>query len=117
MALLRISGVGRQYDGDYQFDKPFNGREHNEVKRISNVLPADYGKAIEGLDAAFHVALAVVAIRRAGKPVHEDMLLDADECSIQIIVEQQEADAVPPARRPRAAKSSVKSDSGDSSGS
>lgn len=113
---IYIDGIGRQIDGEFDLDwLSLTAREQHQIKVISGIRPTEYGEALATSDAAFISAVSLIALRRDGRPVSEDMLLDAPQGKIRFVFEELAADAVPPARGRRGSKSSAKPDSGDSS--
>lgn len=111
---LVITGI-RPYDGSYDFDmesEPLTTLEWRWVKKISGYLPLTLQDGFDGGDPDLIVALAVVALRRAGKIMKEqafqaaDRIADApfDGAALQLIADPDdeteadaEGDAVPPA--------------------
>ena len=68
MARIIINGI-RPWDGDYdlQTDRAFNAREWQLIKRQSGYLPLTVKDGFAGGDPNLMVALAVIALCRAGK--------------------------------------------------
>jgi hypothetical protein len=80
MATLRIHQP-KQYAGDYQLDlddEPLTTLEWRWVKKISGYLPATIGEGVRGGDPDVNVALATIALVRAGRVVEGDALGCAD---------------------------------------
>lgn len=98
-----IQGV-RPFDGEYELDvkRAWTIREWNWIKSISGYMPATVNDGLKGDDPALYVALAVIAMCRQGRVDRDavegvaDALLDSERGAIQIIVEQDEGDALPP---------------------
>ena len=102
-----VKGV-RPFDGEYELDddRTFNAREWNWIKRISGYMPLTVADGFAGGDPDLFVALAVIAMCRAGKIERTEGLRVAealaeapfDGTTIQLIGgEVEEDDAVPPA--------------------
>lgn len=130
MASIRISNIP-PYDGEYEFDqdRSFTTRELRWIKQIAGYLPMKLGEGLEGGDADLYIALALIAMNRAGKVDREDVLEVADKLadvpfddSCITFVMGEEADADPPAvtpepvaSLPRSSPSSKRSSGGASS--
>lgn|SRR5574337_1508169 len=118
MALIRISQIP-PYDGEYELDieRAFTTRELRWIKQMSGYLPRTLQEGLEGGDADLFIALAVIAMERAGKVPREDVLQVADRLSdiplddengkIQILAEED--DQSPPASTPEPEPSSPRS--------
>lgn len=106
MAQVIIEGI-RPYDGEYELDKDraFNGREWRWVKKISGYLPLTLRDGFVNADPDLYIAIAVIALCRAGKIDRDQGLEVADEISeapfdyaaIRIVGDKVEDDADPPA--------------------
>lgn len=73
-----------RYKGEYDFDieaEPFTALEWRWVKRISGYMPMTIDEGWRGGDPDLFVALAVVAMNRAGKLREEDVFTAADTIS------------------------------------
>jgi len=88
---LRINGE------EYPFPDPdtWTFREAGIIKRMSGVRPAELGEAFAAGDAELLAALTFITLKRAGKPVTEDQVLDMQISALA--PEEPEADAGPPA--------------------
>jgi hypothetical protein len=96
------------YDGRYDIDlaeAELTNREFGWIKRFAGVLPATIGDALVGGDAEFWCAVAVIALRRAGRigpadaPAVFEKLNDAGygDVAVQITPgEEEDAAAGPP---------------------
>jgi hypothetical protein len=94
----------RPFDGRYPMI-PFNRYEQGMIRRLTDWLPVDYEKALTGGDAEFVAALAVLAMKRAGRVEYEDVtdtyrrLLDIDAAEITLegdLVEEETEPGPPP---------------------
>lgn len=74
---IRIEGVAPNIDGLYELPTQLTTRELHEIKTVSGVTPAGIGEAYANGDAAFKAVIAAIAVRRAGKMVPLELLLDA----------------------------------------
>ena len=102
-----VKGV-RPFDGEYELDddRTFNTREWNWIKRLSGYMPLTVSDGFAGGDPDLFVALAVIAMCRAGKIDRSEGLRVAevlaeapfDGTTIQLIggTDDEEDDAVPP---------------------
>lgn len=93
MPQIKIEGVP-PYDGEYELDMNFTNRDLHTIKQVAGVRAGDLNDALEHKDLDLVVALAVNALRRAGKPVDMDVLWDSEAGKIMLVAD--EADAVPP---------------------
>lgn len=67
-------------DGEYELDtdnRPFNGNELHEIKRISGVRAGELGEALAAVDYDVIMAFAAIALNRAGKSFSMLDLMDA----------------------------------------
>lgn len=80
MAQIKIQGI-RPWDGEYELDvdRTFNTREWNWIKRVSGYMPLTVQDGFAGGDPALFVALAVIAMCRAGRITRDEGLRVADE--------------------------------------
>lgn len=96
MDKIKIEGV-LPYDGEYDLDVSyFTNRELNIIKRLSGVRAGELDEAFGAGDNDLIVALAVIALRRAGKTAAEDAIWDAPSGKITFVADEVEADADPP---------------------
>lgn len=116
MDKIRIDGIAA-YDGEYELDVSyFTMRELHTVKRLSGVRVGELEDALAAGDSDVIVALAVIALQRAGRQVVEDLIWDAPMGGITYVGDPDGADAVPPGLTPSGSLASG-SGSGGSSGS
>lgn len=82
MATIVIKGI-RPYDGEYELDgdRAFNAREWRWIKKVSGYMPLTLSDGFAGGDPDLYVALAVIAMCRAGRIERDDGLRVADELS------------------------------------
>ena len=123
MNKIAIENI-RPYDGDYPLDlddEPLTTLEWRWVKKISGYLPLTIDEGLRGGDPDVVCALAVVALRRAGKITKGDVFTVADELAdapfdgsaIRLVFDEvASGDDVPP---PTAAPEPQKSSGGGSS--
>lgn len=82
-----IDGVDA-YDGRYDLDLSyFTNREYHTIRQQSGLRVSEIEEAMEATDAALVVALAGIALDRAGKHVHWDLLWDAKAGLIKLVFE------------------------------
>ncbi len=74
---IKIEGVAPNIDGTYELPTQLTTRELHEVKTVSGVTPDGIGAAYANGDAAFKAVIAAIAVRRAGKIVPLEILLDS----------------------------------------
>jgi hypothetical protein len=112
-----IDGVAPHVNGSYDLDwTGLTNRELNEVKRISGVRPAEMLDALVASDAAFACALAIIAARRDGKLIPEDVILDSTGGNIKFVLTDDGAAGgdVPPTK-PKRSKGQSSRNSGSAS--
>lgn len=80
MAKIVIQGI-RPWDGEYDLDtdRAFNAREWKWIKNVSDYMPLTVSDGFAGGDPNLFVALAVIAMCRAGKIERDQGLRVADE--------------------------------------
>lgn len=92
------------YDGEHEIDfSYFTNRELNIIKRLAGVRSGELDEALAAGDNDLVVALAVIALRRNGKQVVEDVIWDAPTGRIDLVVaprEDDDADVPPPSAPP-----------------
>lgn len=85
-------------DGEYELDMNFTYRDFRTIKQVAGVRANEVQDALAGGDTDLIVALAEIALRRAGKQHSVDELLDAEAGAITLDADDMaEADAGPPA--------------------
>lgn len=101
-----IEGV-RRYDGEYDLDlvgEPLTTLEWRWIKKLSGYLPLTVAAGWVGGDPDLFLALAVVAMRRAGKIEKEDALMVAermeDGATIRVVGDAEEVEEVEEADPP-----------------
>jgi hypothetical protein len=103
---IKIEGIP-PYDGEYEFDVSyFTNREFHVIKRMASVRGAELLEALNAGDTDLFVALAAIALKRAGKIVHEDALWDAPPSAITFV---DGDDEVPPAEAQKTSPNDVSS--------
>ena len=88
MDKIRIEGVP-PWDGDYDFDPSFKNRELNRIKKITGIRGGEIGEALAAGDTDLMVALAVLALERAGKMVDPEDFWNAEVGSIIYLGEDE----------------------------
>jgi hypothetical protein len=93
---LVLNGVA-PYDGEYEFDVSyFTMRELNIIKRTSGVRAGELEEALAASDSDLVVALAVIALERAGVKGAEDALWNAQAGQITLELDDEGDDVGPP---------------------
>ena len=93
MSSIKITGIGRAYDGEYPFDGTyFTNRELHTIKRMSGVRAGEIPAALEAGDNDLVVALTMIALERNGKVVNEDVLWNANVGCIEAMLGEGEVD-------------------------
>jgi hypothetical protein len=90
-----ITGVP-PYDGEYEFDGTYmTNRELHVIKKLTGLRVGEFQEALANADTDVILGIAVVALTRHGKDVHEDTLWDAEAGAITYVAEEEPAS--PPA--------------------
>lgn len=91
------------YNGEFPLDleRGFTNRELHTIKEVAGVRANEVEEAFNAGDNDMLVALAVIALRRAGLAIHMDALWDADAGAIQVLADVED-DADPPDLTPPA---------------
>jgi hypothetical protein len=110
MPSIKIEGVP-PYDGEYELDMNFTNRDLHTIKQVAGVRAGDLNDALEHKDLDLVVALAVNALRRAGKPIDMDVLWDSEAGRILLVADE---DAVPPPQPSDESSGSVSEPTGSS---
>jgi len=78
-----IKGIS-PYDGEYELDpeRAFNTREWSWIKKVAGYMPMTITDGLEGGDPELFVALAVIAMCRAGK-IDRDKGLQVAEALVE----------------------------------
>jgi hypothetical protein len=93
MSSIKVTGIGRAYDGEYEFDGTyFTNKELHTIKRMSGVRAGEIPAALEAGDNDLVVALTVIALERNGKVVNEDALWNAKVGCIEAMLGEADAD-------------------------
>lgn len=90
MARMVIGGA------DYPVPDEFTYRELGIIKRIAGVRAGELMAALIAGDTDIVVALAIIVMRRAGKRVDEDALLDGELGSIELHSDDEGDENDPP---------------------
>lgn len=83
-------------EGEYDLDLEFTNRDFRIIKQTAGVRANEIEDAISAGDIDVYVALAVIALRRAGKEHLVDDLLDAKVGSIRLVDEEEAVPETPP---------------------
>lgn len=74
------------YDGEYDIDfGTLTMREHHTIKRLSGLRALEISEAWLAGDLDLVLALAVIALERAGRRVNETVLWDAETGKIRLV--------------------------------
>jgi hypothetical protein len=95
MDKIAITGIGRAYDGEYDFDPSyFTNKELHTIKRMTGVRAGEIQAAFGAGDNDMIVAFASIALERAGKSVYEETLWNAKVGCIELVsgTPQQDGD-------------------------
>ena len=103
-------------DGEYELDMNFTYRDFRTIKQVAGVRANEVMDALNAGDLDVIIALAEIALRRAGKAHQLDELLDADasDASISIDVSDMEVDESPPPLEPEQRSNDERQSSGHS---
>ena len=107
-------------DGEYDLDMSFTHRDFHTIKKVAGVRANEVTEALEAGDVDIIVAMAEIALRRAGKVHALDQLWDSTAGGIVLNVEDLEEapEANPPPLKlepdDEPSRSSETSSSGDS---
>lgn len=93
----------------------FTNRELHMIKKETGIRAGELYSSFDAGDTDLLVALAMIAVRRAGKPVESDELWDLPAGKITLDVTDEEADASPPDETPSASSDVGGLSSSDSS--
>lgn len=107
MAKIIIKECGRLLDGEYDLDVgTFTNRELHTIKKVAGVRVGEFEDAMLALDNDLVLAFALIALRRSGKTVSDEMLWDFNAGAITLDLSDEEEpvedDALPPAAEPPA---------------
>ena len=97
MPKIIITGVPG-VDGEYDFDMTFTHRDFHTIKQVAGVRANEVQDALEGGDLDIVVAMAEIALRRAGVAHSVDDLWDAEAGAITLdVADVEETDVdIPP---------------------
>ena len=87
-------------DGEYDLEMEFSNRELHEIKQITGLRLGEFNAAINVGDNDLVVALAMVALARAGRKDFADAVWDAPAGKITMLMDEAEADSLPPVSGP-----------------
>lgn len=104
MPTIKIEGVP-PYDGEYDLAMDFTNREFHTIKQISGIRAGELEEAMQKRDTDLIVALAVNALRRAGRNVSIEALWDAPTGKIVLdLTDLAGSEAATPPASKRASK-------------
>lgn len=83
-------------DGEYELDLVFTHRDFRDIKKIAGVRANEVMDAVNAGDMDIIVAIAAIALRRAGKQFDVEQLWDAEAGRITLDFSDQEVEANPP---------------------
>lgn len=101
---IQVKGLGK-LDGEYEVDaEKFTNRDLHTIKQIAGVRAGELEEAWASIDNDLLVAFTVVALRKQGFTVDNDVLeaiWDADLGSLTFVAgDEEETDAGPPSQTP-----------------
>ena len=98
IVITDIAGL----DGEYDLDMSFTHRDFHTIKQVAGVRANEVTEALEAGDVDIIVAMAEIALRRAGKVHTLDQLWDSEAGGIVLNVEdlEEETEAHPSPPRP-----------------
>lgn len=94
---IRITGSG-SVDGVYPLDMTFTHRDFRTIKQVANVRANEVQDALEQGDMDVIVAMAAIALRRAGMKFDVEALWDTEAGNIELFDDDPEE--IPPTERP-----------------
>lgn len=110
MATVTLNGLGH-LDGSYELGLEFSFRDYHEIKKITGIRAAEVFESLEAGDMDIFVALASIALRRAGVRHDPDVLFDAMPPSgIEIDFGEDEVEVV---ENPQTSANGTPSDTSD----
>ena len=99
MPKIIIEGVPG-LDGEYEFALTFTHRDFRTIKQVSGIRANEVMDALNAGDMDLVVALAEIALQRAGVPHTVDDLWDAEAGSITMDYSADEVEESPPPTAP-----------------
>lgn len=113
MPKIAITGIPG-LDGEYELEMVFTHRDFRTIKQVAGVRANEVMDAIEAGDLDIIVALAEIALRRAGRAHTIDDLWDSEAGNISLDVTDEEVASPPtqPAVEPRSDGGSESSGNG-----
>ena len=94
MPKVIINGV-HGLDGEYELDLVFTHRDFRTIKQVASVRANEVMEALNAGDLDIVVAIAEIALQRAGVEHSVDQLWDAEAGSLTLALDE-EADVSPP---------------------
>lgn len=83
-----MEGFGKQADGELDFPEKLTRREWRTLKQVSGVRPLELRAALAALDQDVLIAFSMIGLERAGRPVMEDVFLDASGDARIVLVDE-----------------------------
>lgn len=102
-------------DGEYDLDLTFTHRDYRTIKQLSGVRALEVEDALQAGDMDVILAVAEIALQRAGVPHSIEQLWDAEGGSLKLVQEEaeEEADALPPPQRLEPSRPESEPESGE----
>lgn len=99
MERIVLTGVA-PYDGEYEIDFEFNNAELHTIKRVAGIRAGEFNEALEKGDNDLNVAIAIIALQQAGKPVEEERIWQAKPGFLSIEDDVEADPTEPQAQKP-----------------
>jgi len=96
-------------EGEYELEMTFFNKDHRKIKKVSGLRVLEYQEALEAGDLDFIIALASIALDRAGKQHNVEHLYELPDDCIQFVIEEEES---PPPKAPELSPEDVTQSSG-----
>lgn len=96
MPKVIIKDMGAGLDGTYELDLEFTHRDFRTIKQLAGVRANEVTDALNAGDLDIVVALAEIALRRAGAVHSVEHLWDAKAGAITLEFDEQEVTGSPP---------------------
>jgi hypothetical protein len=77
-------------EGEYELEMTFFNKDHRKIKKVSGLRVLEYQEALEAGDLDFIIALASIALDRAGKQHNIEHLYELPDDSIKFVIEEEE---------------------------
>ncbi len=100
-------------EGEYELEMSFFNKDHRKIKQVSGVRVLEYQEALTAGDLDFILALASIALDRAGKQHTMEHLYELPDDCIKFVMDEETED--PPPMAPELSPEDEKASSGQSS--